>query len=133
MRTSAKWLKCLFPFVAVPLFVGCQNTALEPEGEGSLDVIISEPAPISGYPILVISPGELELAVGEFLQLERIWEDGGVTYDDPSKDVQWIVENPTIAAVTKDGLIEGLREGMTRITAVNEEGTVAAFLRVESR
>jgi hypothetical protein len=112
----------LIPFVALPLFIGCQNNVTGPEGDGDFALLAQEPAFESPGPRLLLAPGAAELVVGESLQFYRYWQDEADAYDDPDKNVQWESSDPAVATVGQDGLVQALRKGTVIISAQGDGG-----------
>jgi len=115
MTRKLTQLRGLIPFVALPLFCGCQDGVTDPEDP----VLDAQPLGEygGGFLELMIVPGNVDLAVGDYLELERVWRDGDEVYDDPQEDIRWVSDDPDIASVTEDGLVRALAEGTVRIRA----------------
>jgi len=128
MTRRLKHLKGLIPFVALPLFWGCQETPLEvldrgpdPSGLGEME---------NPRQVLMVLPEIANLGVGDRLELETLWWDGDDTYQDTVMDARWVSGDPDIASVTQDGLVQALAKGTVSIWAEGDGFGAEAIIRV---
>jgi hypothetical protein len=128
MTRKLRHLKGLIPFVALPLFWGCQETPLEVVDRGS------NPSVAGGIEdselVLMVLPEIANLGVGDRLELETLWWDGDDTYQDAVMDARWVSDYPDIASVTQDGLVQALAKGTVSIWARGDGGEAEAIIRV---
>ena len=123
--TRKLWhLRGLIPFVALPLFWGCQETPLEVVDP------VNPPGKVGPPPVFLVLPEIANLGVGDHLELETLWWDGDDTYQDAVMDARWVSDDPDIASVTQDGLVQALAKGTVSVWARGEGGEAEAIIRV---
>ena len=123
MTRRLKHLKGLIPFVALPLFWGCQETPLEVVDTGSGGMVDSRLE-------FMVFPEIANLEVGDYLELECVWSDGDDIYQDAVMSARWVSDDPAIASVTQDGLVQALAKGTVSIWAEGDGFGAEAIIRV---
>ena len=121
-------LRGLIPFVALPLFWGCQSSVMDPLDTGRTACFPEGDG--WGHPGLSIVPAIADLDVGDYLDFRGIWRDRIGTYDLPLEGIRWVSDDPDIASVTEDGLVRALADGTAKIRAEANGGSAEAMVRV---
>jgi hypothetical protein len=108
MSWKTTHLGSLIPFLALPLFLGCGE-----DSSPTYPPMAEEPGPQ-----LVITPAEIELAVGEEFRLNLHWKDKRGSHDALGPGILWVSDDPEIVRIDVDGVLHALAEGTTEIWAL---------------
>ena len=116
MKKQMTYWSAVLVLMALPLLQGCSDDFTGPDGRNP-GVTVDR---------LVLSPGTLEIQVGAQVQMNAKMDDQDIA----PRAVEWVSSAPGVAAVSEDGLVEGLATGVVIITAEYQGTFGTAQVRV---